>query len=46
VARHLGDTVATVVKVYHHATGSDMRAVGNLVLGGGKGERKKGRKPC
>ena len=36
VARHLGDTVATVVKVYLHATGSDMRAVGNLVLGGVK----------
>jgi len=36
VARHLGDTVATVVRVYLHATGSDMRAVGNLVLGGVK----------
>lgn len=40
VARHLGDTVATVVRVYLHATGSDMRAVGNAVLGG-KGKRRK-----
>jgi len=31
-----------VVKVYLHATGSDMRAVGNLVLGGVKPKRRKG----
>lgn len=36
VARHLGDTVATVVRVYLHATGADMRSVGNAVLGGVK----------